>query len=91
LKQRIIKQGSWIAEIEDVYPMSEIEKGMVFSYMKYAGKEFTMINLFIPSIIKILIFELLKALTLLIAKHEILGPVLTWMNGRTGSGYKNRN
>ncbi|HLP59024.1 MAG TPA: condensation domain-containing protein, partial [Candidatus Deferrimicrobium sp.] len=74
LKQRIIKQGQLNpAEIDDVYPMSEIEKGMVFSYMKYSGKGIYHDQFVYPLYYKDFDIELFKkTLTLLVAKHEIL-------------------
>ncbi|HLP57760.1 MAG TPA: amino acid adenylation domain-containing protein, partial [Candidatus Deferrimicrobium sp.] len=74
LKQRIIKQGKLnTAEIDDVYPMSEIEKGMVFSYMKYAGKGIYHDQFVLPMYYKDFDIELFKkTLTLLVNKNEIL-------------------
>ncbi|HLP58584.1 MAG TPA: condensation domain-containing protein, partial [Candidatus Deferrimicrobium sp.] len=74
LKQRIIKQGKLNpAEIDDVYPMSEIEKGMVFSYMKYAGKGIYHDQFVLPLYYKDFDFSVFqKTLTLLVRKNEIL-------------------
>ncbi|HLP46686.1 MAG TPA: amino acid adenylation domain-containing protein, partial [Candidatus Kapabacteria bacterium] len=81
LKQRIfaqvVEQGKWnLAEIEDVYPMSEIEKGMVFSYMKYAG-----MGIYHDQNVYLLYYKnfdielVKKVMTLLTMKNEILRTV----------------
>ncbi|HLP61915.1 MAG TPA: amino acid adenylation domain-containing protein, partial [Candidatus Deferrimicrobium sp.] len=78
LKNRLLdqmaEQDQWSQdEIEDVYPMSDIEKGMVFSYMKYARMGIYHDQLVYPLYYKDFDIELFKkALTLLVRKNEIL-------------------
>ena len=78
LKKRVFEQmkgqGKWNPdEVEDIYPMSEIEKGMVFSYMKYAGTGIYHDQFVYPLYYKDFDIELFKkTLTLLVKKNEIL-------------------
>ncbi|HLP60503.1 MAG TPA: amino acid adenylation domain-containing protein, partial [Candidatus Deferrimicrobium sp.] len=78
IKKRILaqmmEQGTWNPdEIEDVYPMSEIEKGMVFSYTKYMG-----LGIYHDQFVYHLNYNdfnidlFKKTLTLLVTKHQIL-------------------
>ncbi|HLP60983.1 MAG TPA: condensation domain-containing protein, partial [Candidatus Deferrimicrobium sp.] len=69
-----LNQGKWNPnDIEDIYPMSDIEKGLVFYYMKHLGLGIYH-DQFVYSI-KYKNFDpgfFKQALTLLVKKHEIL-------------------
>ncbi|MCP5054830.1 MAG: hypothetical protein GY940_47130, partial [bacterium] len=74
LKERVLKQNPVLADVvEDLYPMSDIEKGMVFYYLKYAGTGIYHDQFVYP--IRYADFDrqrFQKALELLIARHPIL-------------------
>ncbi|HLP47901.1 MAG TPA: amino acid adenylation domain-containing protein, partial [Candidatus Kapabacteria bacterium] len=78
LKDRVLvqmkEQDKWnLDEIEDIYPMSEIEKGMVFNYLKYAGLGIYHDQFVLPLYYKDFDIEIFqKALTMLVKKNEIL-------------------
>ena len=38
LRGRVFSVGRWLNELEDVFPMSDIQKGMVFYYLKNPGQ-----------------------------------------------------
>ncbi|MCU0286403.1 MAG: amino acid adenylation domain-containing protein, partial [Acidobacteria bacterium] len=74
MKKHVLIQGKWNPDdIEDIYPMSEIEKGMVFSYMKYAGVGIYHDQFVLPLHLNNFDFEIFrKSLRLLVEKNEIL-------------------
>jgi len=73
LKQQIIARNKLPVDIEDLYPMSDIEKGMVFYYLKNSDIAVYHDQFVYPMKFKGFEGELFeKALSLLVEKHEIL-------------------
>jgi len=73
LKNRIIRENDLARDIEDVYPMSDIEKGIVFYYLKHPGTGLYHDQFVYPIKYKKFEYERLKrAMTLMVQKHSIL-------------------
>ncbi|MGD2089150.1 MAG: amino acid adenylation domain-containing protein, partial [Candidatus Aminicenantes bacterium] len=73
LKNRVIKEHNLGRDIEDVYPMSDIEKGIVFYYLKHPGTGLYHDQFIFPVKYKKFEFQRLKrAMTLMVQKHSIL-------------------
>ncbi|HLP57220.1 MAG TPA: amino acid adenylation domain-containing protein, partial [Candidatus Deferrimicrobium sp.] len=74
LKARVLEQKPELADmVEDVYPMSDIEKGLVFYYLKYVGSGIYHDQFVYPFYDKnfdVKRFE--RAINLLMEKHPIL-------------------
>ncbi len=73
LKDRITRENDLGEEIEDIYPLSDIEKGIVFYYLKHLGTGLYHDQFVYP--IKYRKFEierLKRAMTLMVQKHSIL-------------------
>jgi amino acid adenylation domain-containing protein/non-ribosomal peptide synthase protein (TIGR01720 family) len=72
-RNRYKENNKMTDEIEDVYPMSEIEKGMVYHYLKDPGGAFYFEQNAYKVIYKDFNIETFKqALTLMVKKHPIL-------------------
>jgi amino acid adenylation domain-containing protein len=73
LKNRITRENDLARDIEDVYPLSDIEKGIVFYYLKHPGSGLYHDQFVYPIKYRKFEFERLKqAMTLMVQKHSIL-------------------